>query len=49
MASIAINRSLCLVIGAAIVVTATAGHAAKKKKAPDYVLTSAELQLELMS
>jgi hypothetical protein len=49
MARFRTNRSLCLIIGAAIVVTATAGHAVKKKKTPDYVLTSAELYLELMS
>jgi len=43
------NRSLCLAVGAAIVLTSAVGQAAKKKTPDTYVLTEAELQLELMS
>ena len=42
------NRSLCLAIGLAIIMASVVGHAAKKT--PDtYVVTEAELQLDLMS
>jgi hypothetical protein len=44
-----LNRSLCLAVGAAIVLTSAIGHAAKKKTSDTYVVTEAELQLELMS
>ena len=44
-----LNRSLCLAVGAAIVLTSAAGQAAKKKTPDTFVLTEAELQLELMS
>ena len=42
------SRSLCLAIGLAIIIASVVGHAAKKT--PDtYVVTEAELQLDLMS
>jgi len=44
-----INRSLSLALGAAILMVCGVGHAAKKPKPDVYVLTEAELQLELMS
>jgi hypothetical protein len=49
MACNRINRSLCLVLCAAIILMSTAGHAAKKKKTDPDVFTEADLQLELMS
>jgi len=43
------NRSLCLALVVAISLASTAGYAAKKKTPDTYVVTEAELQLELMS
>ena len=44
-----LNRSLSLAVGAAIVLTSAVGQTAKKKIPDTYVVTEAELQLELMS
>ncbi len=51
MARKRINRSLPLglALGAAILMVCGVGHAAKQKKTVEYVVTEAELQLELMS
>jgi hypothetical protein len=49
MARKRINRSLSLALGAAILMVSGVGHAAKQKKTDEYVVTEAELQLELMS
>ena len=51
MARIRIDRSLSLglALGAAILMVSGVGHAAKKQKPDEYVVTEAELQLELMS
>jgi hypothetical protein len=44
-----VDRSISLALGAAILLAAGVGHAAKKQKQDEYVVTEAELQLELMS
>ena len=51
MARKRINRSLSLglALGAAILMVSGLGHAGKKQKPDEYVVTEAELQLELMS
>jgi len=51
MARTRISRSLSLglALGAAILMVSGVGHAAKKQKPDEYVVTEAELQLELMS
>jgi hypothetical protein len=51
MARKRINRSLSLglALGAAILMVSGLGHAGKKQKQEEYVVTEAELQLELMS
>jgi hypothetical protein len=41
--------ALTLTLGGAILMVSGVGHAAKKQKSDEYVLTEAELQLELMS
>jgi hypothetical protein len=43
------NRTLCFALGVAVVLASTVGYAAKKPKPVEYVVTEAELQLELMS
>ena len=43
------SLSLALALGATILMVAGVGHAAKKPKPDEYVVTEAELQLELMS
>lgn len=51
MARMRIDRSLSLglALGGAILMVSGVGHAAKKQKPDEYVVTEAELQLELMS
>jgi len=44
-----LNRSLPLALGVTILMVSGTGHAAKKQKPAEYVVTEAELQLELMS
>jgi hypothetical protein len=49
MARKRIDRSISLALGVVILMVSGAGHAAKQKKTDEYVVTEAELQLELMS
>ena len=49
MARKRINRSLSVALGVAILMVSGVGQAGKKQKQDEYVVTEAELQLELMS
>jgi hypothetical protein len=49
MARKRINQSLSLALGVAILMVSGVGHSGKKQKQDEYVITAAELQLELMS
>ena len=44
-----LGKRICVVVGIVILVVAGAGHAGKKQTPDAYVVTGAELQLDLMS